>query len=87
MRWKRLSDSEIRIVFYVLNNNKVNGGRKFACAVHAAHWVQLENIVSTSFLLQQVWLVEHVGDFDIREDNMKVVLRENEFGVDLSGLR
>jgi len=25
-------------------------------------WVQLENIVSTSLLLQQVWLVDTVGD-------------------------
>jgi len=41
------------VLVCVLNNVKVNGGRKFTCAVHAAHWVQLENIVSTSFLLQQ----------------------------------
>jgi len=39
----------------------MNGGRKLTCAVHDAHWVQLGNIVSTSFLLQQVWLVDHVG--------------------------
>jgi hypothetical protein len=29
---------------------------------YVQHWVQLENIVSTSLLLQQVWLVDTVGD-------------------------
>jgi hypothetical protein len=37
-RW-RLSDEEICIVYWVLNNIKANGGRKVKCAVHAAHWV------------------------------------------------
>jgi len=34
-----------------MNNIKVIGERKVTCAVHAAHWVQLENIVITNFLL------------------------------------
>jgi hypothetical protein len=42
---------ETCIVYCVLNNVKVNVGRKVTCAVHAAHWVELENIVSTSLLL------------------------------------
>jgi len=60
--WIILSDVEICIVYCVLNNITVNSGRKVTCAVHAAQWVYLENIVRTRFLLQQVWLLEHVGN-------------------------
>jgi len=41
----------------------VNGGRNVTCAVHVAQWVKFENIVSTSLLLQQVWLVDRVGEW------------------------
>jgi hypothetical protein len=53
---------EIHIVYFVWNSIKVNDGRRSKCAVHAAHWVWLENIVSNSLLLQQVWLVDSVGE-------------------------
>ena len=54
---------DICIVYMVLNNIKVNGGRKVTCAIHVAHWVHLGDIVSTSFFWQQVRLVDHLGNF------------------------
>ena len=54
---------EICIVYFVLDNIKVDVGRKLTCAVHAAYWVQLENIVSISLWLQQMWLTYRVEDW------------------------
>jgi hypothetical protein len=54
---------KIHIVYFVLNGVKVNVGRRVRCAIHAAHWVWLHNIVSNSLLLQQVWLLNSVGQF------------------------
>jgi hypothetical protein len=76
------------LLFYCeLNNFEVNGGRKVTCAVHAAHWLYLEYILSTIFLWQQVRLVEFWRTWDRREDSIIVILRKNDFGVYSSGLR
>jgi len=48
----------ICIVNCVLNNIKVNVGRKVTCAVHAVHWLQLENIVSTVYCWNRVCSIQ-----------------------------
>jgi len=48
----------ICIVCCVLNGIKVNVGRKVSFAVHAAHWVQLENIVSTVYCWNRVGSIQ-----------------------------
>ena len=67
-----MSYVEISIFYFVLNNMKFNGGRKATCAVHAAHWVLLQNIVEQQFLVATMWLVYNLGNLvGKREDNIK----------------
>jgi len=54
-------------------------------AVHGAHWVQLENIVSTVCCCDSV-VSGNCGGLK-GEENVEVVLKNNEFGVNSSGLR
>jgi len=68
---RRLSDVEICIVCCVLNHIKEIGGRKVTCAVNAAHWVQLENIVSTVYCWNRVGSIQ-LGKFGGEE---KIILR------------
>ena len=73
------------VLFCVLTDIKVNGVRKVTCAVHAAHWVQLENIVSTVCCCNSV--VSRTCGRLKGEENIKFFMRKKEFGVNLSGLR
>ena len=67
------------VLFCVLNGIKVNGTRKVTCVVHAAHWVQLENIVSTVCCCISV--VSRTCGRLKREENIKFFMRKHNFGV------
>ena len=71
-------------MFCVLNNINVNGVRKVTCAVHAAHWVQLENIVSTVCCCNSV--VSRTCGRLKGEENIKFFYEEERIRS-LSGLR
>jgi hypothetical protein len=67
-------------------NVKAKKSRKLTCAVHAAHWVELEYMACCSLLLQHVKLVDFVRDWAWKENDINLRFEQKRSGVDGDGV-